>query len=323
MTSPVTLRLAADAAGKRIGAAVSYGAWQNDAAYERTLSQEFNTIVAENIFKPSWVWKGPTSYDFSKTDALMGYGQRHNMTVNGHALVWFYDVPAWLRAGDYSRPQLADMLEGYITALVSRYAGKIARWDVVNEAITDGEETYRTDDFWFARLGADYVNLAFKWARAADKAAQLCYNDYGNDDTGTKSNKVYHLLSDMKSRDVPVDVVGWQCHWKAGQVFGPAQAKNAQRLVELGLEIAITELDAKIPLPSDRLQFVRQAMTFESAVDFYMNTPACQSLTLWGFTDKYSWIPAFSPGHGDALIFDADYSPKPAHDAMIAALATR
>jgi hypothetical protein len=41
---------------------------------------------------------------------------------------------------------------------------------------------------------------------------------------------------------------------------------------------------------------------------------------MWGFTDKYSWIPGFFSGFGDALIFDVNYQPKPAYSAMLSAL---
>ncbi|MEM2029204.1 MAG: endo-1,4-beta-xylanase [Candidatus Bathyarchaeia archaeon] len=34
---------------------------------------------------------------------------------------------------------------------------------------------------------------------------------------------------------------------------------------------------------------------------------------MWGFTDKYSWIPIYFSGYGAALIFDESYMPKPAY----------
>jgi len=44
-------------------------------------------------------------------------------------------------------------------------------------------------------------------------------------------------------------------------------------------------------------------------------TPACQTFMMWGFTDKYSWIPAQFPGYGAACIYDENYQPKPAYTA--------
>ena len=40
--------------------------------------------------------------------------------------------------------------------------------------------------------------------------------------------------------------------------------------------------------------------------------PHCLSITVWGFTDKYSWIPTWftNPPEGDGLLWDANYQPK-------------
>ncbi len=42
----------------------------------------------------------------------------------------------------------------------------------------------------------------------ADPKAKLFYNDYGGEDMGVKSNKIYNLLAGLRSRGVPVDGVG-------------------------------------------------------------------------------------------------------------------
>jgi hypothetical protein len=38
---------------------------------------------------------------------------------------------------------------------------------------------------------------------------------------------------------------------------------------------------------------------------------------MWGFTDKYSWVPGAFAGYGDALIFDTGYQPKPSYYALL------
>jgi endo-1,4-beta-xylanase len=42
----------------------------------------------------------------------------------------------------------------------------------------------------------------------------------------------------------------------------------------------------------------------------------CKAFVMWGFTDRYSWIPSFFEGYGSALIFDDSYGPKPAYYAL-------
>ena len=44
--------------------------------------------------------------------------------------------------------------------------------------------------------------------------------------------------------------------------------------------------------------------------------PNCKTFVMWGFTDKYSWIPMFFPGMGSATIMDSLYKNKPAYDAL-------
>ena len=63
-----------------------------------------------------------------------------------------------------------------------------------------------------------------------------------------------------------------------------------------------------------------QAASYREIIDFCLGQPHCKALLTWGFTDKYSWVPGFFSGQGDALIFDASYQPKPAHEALQAGL---
>jgi endo-1,4-beta-xylanase len=41
---------------------------------------------------------------------------------------------------------------------------------------------------------------------------------------------------------------------------------------------------------------------------------------VWGFTDKYSWIPEWFPGFGAATVFDRRYTRKPAWSGVLDAL---
>jgi hypothetical protein len=55
-----------------------------------------------------------------------------------------------------------------------------------------------------------------------------------------------------------------------------------------------------------------------------LQNPNCRVLQTWGFTGKYSWIPAYFKGkQGWSLPFDDAYQKKPAYDAMLEALETK
>src|SRR6185295_8814256 len=160
-----------------IGAAVAMSPFRNEAEYLGTLRREFNIIVAENAFKWDSVHPARATFNFADTDALVDFAQANNIKVRGHTLVWHNQIPGWLTGGNLTRDEVIEILREHILTLVGRYAGRIAAWDVVNEAVDDGTGGLRTNSFWYQRIGPDYVKLAFEFARQADPNALLYYND--------------------------------------------------------------------------------------------------------------------------------------------------
>jgi endo-1,4-beta-xylanase len=130
-----------------------------------------------------------------------------------------------------------------------------------------------------------------------------------------KSDAVFQLVKRLKAKGL-VDGVGWQCHLESGWKAGEAQARNAERLAKLGLEVFITELDFRIALPVTPEKLQAQAESYRSVMRLCLAQPNIKALVLWGFTDKSSWIPLFVKGAGAALVFDEHYQPKPAYEAI-------
>jgi endo-1,4-beta-xylanase len=313
------LRSLAEKRGIYIGAAVAVGPLRNEPLYRRTAEREFNMIVAENAFKWSSLRPSRTKFDFKEADFLVKFAAANKMKLRGHTLVWHRQLPKWLTEGNFTRDETIALLKEHIQTLVGRYRGKIDAWDVVNEAIDDRTGKFRTDSFWHRRLGADYIKLAFEFARAADPDAALYYNDYSAETMNAKSDGVYELLRELKNEGVKIDGVGWQMHEIDGFRIGPEHRANAKRLAALGLELSITEMDVRIKLPATPEALRRQADAYRDAADFCLAEPACKALVLWGLTDKHSWIPKEFKETGDALIFDRFYRPKPAFAALFEA----
>jgi endo-1,4-beta-xylanase len=310
------LRASADERGFYIGAAVAVSPFRNEAIYQDTLRREFNIIVAENAFKWTSVHPSRTNFNFTDTDALVDFAQANNMRIRGHTLVWHNQIPDWLTSGNFSRDDVIAILREHILTLVGRYRGRVWVWDVVNEAIDDSTGALRTSSFWYQKIGPEYIRLAFEFAREADPDARLYYNDYSAEGLSTKSNGVYSLVSNLKSQGVPIDGVGWQMHQVNGFRIQPANVTNARRLADLGLEISITEMDVRINLPDTAEKLAQQSDAYRDAINFCLTQPNCKALLMWGFTDKYSWIPGTFAGWGDALILDMSYQPKPAYFAI-------
>ncbi|HVF89376.1 MAG TPA: endo-1,4-beta-xylanase [Blastocatellia bacterium] len=310
------LRVSAQRKGLSIGAAVAAQPLSNEPAYRDTLKREFNMVVAENVFKWEVIHPEKNRYDFRDADALVAFAEANGQAVRGHTLVWHSQLPGWLTGGNFSRDEVITLLRDHINTLMTRYKGRIAAWDVVNEAIDDQTGLLRTGSFWFQKIGPDYVKLAFQIARDADPEAKLYYNDYSNENLNSKSNGVYALLSSLKGEGVPVDGVGWQMHVENGFRINEQHNVNAMRLFALGLELSITELDVRAALPLSAADLQNQAESYREITRFCLDHSGIKALVLWGFTDKHSWIPGFFPGKGDALIFDASYQPKPAYFAI-------
>ncbi|HKQ04378.1 MAG TPA: endo-1,4-beta-xylanase [Blastocatellia bacterium] len=314
------LRVAADKRGFYVGAAVAAAPLRNEEPYQDTLRCEFNIIVAENAFKWDAIHPAQGTYNFADTDALVAFAEANHMRIRGHTLVWHNQLPGWLTGGNFTRDEVIGLLRDHISTVMGRYKGRVLAWDVVNEAIDDATGGLRTSSFWYQRIGPDYVRMAFEFAREADPAAKLYYNDYNAEDMGQKADTVYALLRDLKAGGVPVDGVGWQMHVVNGFRITDANRQNAERLQSLGLEMMVTELDVRARLPLSAADQQTQAESYGEVADFCLRQPNCKALVMWGFTDRYSWVPGVFAGMGDALIFDATYQPKPAYQSLQAVL---
>jgi endo-1,4-beta-xylanase len=75
-------------------------------------------------------------------------------------------------------------------------------------------------------------------------------------------------------------------------------------------------MDVRMRLPEDAAKLTTQASTYADMLTVCVSAPNCTTFVLWGFTDKYSWVPGTFPGYGSALIFDEVYEPKLAYYAM-------
>jgi endo-1,4-beta-xylanase len=208
-------------------------------------------------------------------------------------------------------------MKNHVTNVATHFKGKVASWDVVNEAFGENGER-RTDSPLQQKIGDGYIETAFRTARAADPNAKLCINDYNTDGINSKSTAIYNLVKDFKSRGVPIDCVGFQAHLIIGQVPSTMQ-QNLQRFTDLGVDVRITELDIRMDTPADSSKLATQAADYKKVFQICNAVTRCQGVTIWGITDKYSWVPGVFSGQGAALVWDDSYAKKPAYDAIASA----
>jgi endo-1,4-beta-xylanase len=200
---------------------------------------------------------------------------------------------------------------------VAHYKGQCYAWDVVNEAIDDSGN-YRAAPFYNV-MGTSYIPLAFQAAGAADPAAKLYYNDYNIESAGSKQQRVLEVIRTIKAAGARIDGVGLQGHFIVGGT--PSRSALTSVLnayVAAGVsEVAYTEVDIRFQsLPASAAGLQQQATDYVNVVGACLDVKACVGVTVWDFTDKYSWIPSTFSGQGDACLYASDLTPKPAYTSV-------
>ncbi|MCM0678057.1 endo-1,4-beta-xylanase [Micromonospora phytophila] len=312
-----SLKTLAAAKGRDVGFALAVDRI-TEPAYPAVADNEFNLVVAENAMKWDSVEPVQGQFRWTGSDVVADYATATGKKLYGHTLLWHQALPGWVAA--LPADQLRAAMRHHITTVVDKYEGRVAAWDVVNEAFSDnGDGSRRGDSVFQQKLGDGYIAEALTTARAADPDVDLCLNDYSVEWVGAKSDALYNLVKSFKATGVPIDCVGLQGHFVLGQVPGDLQA-NLQRFADLGVDVRITELDVRVPVPADATKLAQQASDYRRVWQACLAVTRCRGVTTWGLTDRYSWIPEFFAGQGAALMFDENYAPKPAYQAVAEAL---
>lgn len=152
---------------------------------------------------------------------------------------------------------------------------------------------------------------------------KLYYNDYNIEYSGAKATAVLNLVTSLKARGIKIDGVGLQAHFIVGQAPNLAdQISNLKKFIALDVEVAYTELDVRFSsLPPTAAGLVQQGTDYANTVSACLALiPSCVGVTVWDFTDKYSWVPDTFSGAGDACLWYADYTLHPAYQSVVSAL---
>ncbi|KAG8924959.1 hypothetical protein FRC02_010073 [Tulasnella sp. 418] len=305
--------------GRYFGSATD-AIWDNDDAAYKAITgdvKEFGLLTPTNAMK--WAYSEPNLNEFyyKDSDFTVAWAHNNKQVVRGHTFVWHSQLAPWVEAGNFTAPQLTEIIKTRIENLGGHFKGQLYAWDVVNEAFNE-DGTYRETVF-YNTLGKDYIPLALKAARKADPKAKLYLNDYNIDGVGAKSDAYYKLAKDLLRAKVPLDGIGLQGHLITG-TLPTTIAENIKRFADLGLEVAITELDIRHELPSTPEKLAQQAKDYAAVVKACVSNKKCVGVQTWDTSDDVSWIPGVFPAEGDALLFDANKKPKPAYYAVAEAL---
>ncbi len=304
--------------------------------------QQFNAITPENIMKAEIIHPGWDKYNFDLADKIVEYGKKHNIKVNGHTLIWHSQLPAFVR-GMKDADSVKQFFTNHINTIAGRYDGKIFSWDVVNEALEE-DGTMRKSIF-LNKLGEDFVTEAFRLAQKAAPNTELYYNDYNIEQPKKRAGAIA-LIKKIQAAGVRIDGVGIQGHWRAYNIPLREIDESILEFSALGIKVMFTELDLGVlPNPWDgdaadvnlKAEYsakmnpyttglpdtvaVKQAESYAALFKLFLkHKDKVSRVTFWGVNDGQSWLNDW-PINGRTnypLLFDRNFKPKPAFDAVIA-----
>lgn len=154
----------------------------------------------------------------------------------------------------------------------------------------------------------DFICKSLKWAHEANPNVKLFINDYMVLNAASwskkKSDGLYNLVKDLKSRGCPIHGVGFQSHVTTNFLYdgldkGAEGIKsNMRRYQNIGVETQITELD--VTCDNHNNNCVNggintsagrqlQGKVFSHLLSLCLYEPNCKAFVTWGFTDIISW----------------------------------
>jgi endo-1,4-beta-xylanase len=320
-----------------------------DSLSQSIVKTHFNSITAENVMKAEIINPAPDVYHFEQADAYVDFGQKNNLFIIGHTLVWHNQCPDWFfkhENGELkSKEDLKTRLHDYIKVVASRYHGKVHAWDVVNEVIAD-DGSYRPTK-WVEGIGDgdELVRLSFEYAAKYAPNTELYYNDF-NAWRPTKRDGIIRMIKMLKAAGIRIDGVGIQGHWGLNFPENKYIEDAIVAYAAAGVKVMITELDVDVlPLTKegqiigtgmvhDQFQqeefkkFLdpykdglpgeiekQQAERYEALFQiFYKHRDKLDRVALWGIHDGMSWKNDYPiPNRTNyPLLWNRDLSPKSA-----------
>ncbi|MFH1195040.1 MAG: endo-1,4-beta-xylanase [bacterium] len=330
-----------------IGTALNHNhVFSRDSLSMELVKKQFNSITPENLLKWEPVHPKVDQYNFEPADSFVAFGQRNNMFIIGHTLVWHAQTPRWVFEDEAGNPATREVLlqrmRDHIYSVAGRYKGRINGWDVVNEAFEDDGALRKSK--WFQIIGEDYIEKAFEYAHEADPDAELYYNDYNEWHIG-KVNAVVNLVKNLQSKGIKIHGIGMQGHWGMDYPTLNELDEALKKYSETGLKIVITELDISIlPNPwnytgaeiSQNFELQKKLNPYPDSLPDSMQVKLSERyselfrtinkykdsvsrITFWGVHDGGSWKNNF-PVRGRTdypLLFDRNLQPKPVFYGVI------
>uniref|UniRef100_A0A453IQD5 GH10 domain-containing protein n=1 Tax=Aegilops tauschii subsp. strangulata TaxID=200361 RepID=A0A453IQD5_AEGTS len=241
--------------------------------YQEWFAKRFTVTTFENEMKwYSTEWTQGHE-DYTVPDAMLRFARSHGIAVRGHNVFW--DDPStqlgWVKAlsGDQLRAATANRMR----SVMSRYAGKVIAWDVVNENLHF--------DFFEEKFGAGASAAFYQKAHGMDGGALMSMNDFNTleqpgDQNGLPAkylNKLSQIKDAFPGNGIGVRMaIGLEGHFGATPNI-PYVRAALDTLSQAGVPIWLTEIDVQ--------RGPDQAYHLEQVLREVYSHPAVHGIVLW------------------------------------------
>jgi endo-1,4-beta-xylanase len=306
-----------------IGAAIALNPLLTDERYRNLALNQFDMWTTENDLKPQFVHPKPNTYSFQEADLLVDTALKNGIAVHGHTLVFGEANPRWMRLAPPATRKY--IMENHIKRVMAHFRGRIHEWDVVNEPLSDNEADYANGGnglrrhIWYQAMGSGYIDTALKTAHATDKSVKLYINDYGLEADGERWNAMVNLVTQLRTRNVPLGGIGFESHvYDDGDHIDPVTLKrHIRQLAKMGLVSRISEIDVHGENPQ------QQGQEYDGVLKACLSEPGCTAFSSWGITDKYGSTTdtgVYPLSYGNDLLWNTSLQPKPAFEQLLRTL---
>lgn len=232
-------------------------------------------------FAPQWLFTEPTqgTFNFTEGDIVASLARDNKKLLRCHALVWHSQLAPWVEAKkDWTKAELHDVIVSHVTNVMNHYKGQCYAWDVVNEAFNE-DGTFRESVFSKVLGGNEFIELAFETASKLDPKAKLYYNDYNLESPSPKTEAVRKMVKNLQAKKIRIDGVGLQAHLVAeSRPTYEEHVAAIEGFTELGVEVALTELDVRLQTPANATNLELQKEGYKNVSTEYL-TPKPQQPT--------------------------------------------
>ncbi|KAL3730264.1 hypothetical protein ACJRO7_027291 [Eucalyptus globulus] len=211
------------------------------ADYQNWFASRFRYATFTNAMKWYSTEKEQGQEDYSVADAMLKFAQDNNILIRGHNVFWDDPKyqPDWVRT--LSPDDLQKAAEKRINSVVSRYAGELIAWDVVNENLHFS--------FFEDNLGENASSMYYSTAYKLDPTSRMFLNEYNTIEysgdekvsPGNYKKRFQEIFSYPGNEDIPAGI-GVQGHFGTGQPNLAYMRSSLDILATIGVPIWLTEV---------------------------------------------------------------------------------